>query len=429
VLCRRSELIGVRNDVDVTPQPAPNAAAVHRRTLWVLSIAQVFSGFGLAAGITVGALLAASVWDSTALAGVPAVIMTVGSSAAALVIAGVSQRSGRRMGLAVGYGAGAIGAVGIVAGVWKDVPALMLVSFLVYGAGSAANLQARFAGADLAPAQTRARAMSTVLMATTLGAVLGPLWSRWSGEIVSRWGMPALLGPFVVAFLAYALGATALAIALRPDPLLTARAIQAVRASAHTEPRAESLGWRGRVAAAIAIMVIAQGVMVGIMTMTPIHLQDHHHAIGAIGVVIAAHVAAMYLPSPLSGWLVDRYGSVLVAMCAGIVLILSGTIAAIADPEALSGSVVSLILLGLGWSLAMVAGSALLTEWAPLHLRTRLQGRSDALTTLAGASGAGLAGVVMNWQGYSTLSWIATALAAAMIPVAVMMRTGRASRT
>jgi len=402
---------------------------VHRRTLWVVSIAQVFSGFGLAAGITVGALLAASVWDNTALAGVPAVIMTVGASAAALVIAGISQRSGRRAGLAVGYGAGAIGAAGIVVGAWHELPALMLVSFLVYGAGSAANLQARFAGADLAPASSRARAMSTVLMATTLGAVLGPLSSSWSGEVVGGWGLPALLGPFVVACVAYALGATVLAVALRPDPLLTARAIRSAETSTNGEDRVEASGWRGRVAAAIAIMVIAQGVMVGIMTMTPIHLQDHHHAIGAIGVVIAAHVAAMYLPSPLSGWLVDRYGSVFVAMCAGIVLILSGTIAAVADPESLSGSVVSLVLLGLGWSLAMVAGSALLTEWAPVHLRTRLQGRSDALTTLAGASGAGIAGVVMSWQGYATLSWIATVLAAAMIPVAVLMRTSRDPRT
>jgi MFS family permease len=374
----------------------------------------------------VGALLAASVWDSTALAGVPAVIMTVGASIAALVIAGISQRSGRRVGLAAGYGAGAIGAVGIVIGAWQEIPVLMLVSFLVYGAGSAANLQARFAGADLAPAHTRARAMSTVLMATTLGAVLGPLLSPVSGQVVEGWGLPALLGPFVVALVAYAIGAAILAVALRPDPLLTARAHQATAASGTQTQPAVLEGWRGRVAAAIAIMVVAQGVMVGVMTMTPIHLKQHHHALGAIGVVIAAHVAAMYLPSPLSGWLVDKYGAALVANCAGTALILAGVIAAIANPDALAGSVVSLVLLGLGWSLAMVAGSALLTEWAPRDLRTRLQGRSDALTTLAGASGAGMAGVVMSWQGYSALAWIAAVLAAAMIPAAVLVRTRRA---
>lgn len=406
------------------PTADVDVKAIQRRTLTVVSAAQVFSGFGLAAGITVGALLAASVWDSTALAGIPAVVMTIGSSLAALAIAGLSQRGGRRVGLAAGYATGALGAAGIIVSVTNDWPAAMLVSFLIYGAGSAANLQARFTGADLAAAERRARSMSIVLMATTLGAVLGPISSSWSGGIVAGWGLNSLLGPFVVACLAYAIGAAILATTLRPDPLLTARALHASRSATIADDE-DLPSWRSRVAAAIGVMVIAQAVMVAVMTMTPVHMREHHHAIGAIGAVIAAHVAAMYVPSPLSGWLVDRFGSVMVAFGAGWVLIVSGVVAALADPDAVSGSVVALVLLGFGWSLAMVAGSAMLTAWAPARLKTRLQGRSDALTTLAGASGAGLAGVVMSWQGYSSLAFIAAALAAAMIPVAVLARTRR----
>jgi MFS family permease len=405
----------------VTPIASVDAARVHRRTLIVVSAAQVFSGFGLAAGITVGALLAARVWDSTALAGIPAVIMTVGASAAALGIAGLSQRGGRRVGLGIGYAVGALGAAGIVLSVWQEWSALLLASFLIYGAGSAANLQARFAGADLAPARRRATAMSIVLMATTFGAVLGPISAAWSGRLVEGWGLEALLGPFVVACAAYALGAVVLAVALRPDPLLVARALREVE-SASSGP-GELPAWRSRVAAAIGIMVIAQAVMIAIMTMTPIHMSEHHHSIAAIGAVIAAHVAAMYVPSPLSGWLVDRFGSVVVAVCAGWVLIAAGAVAAIANPAAAAGVTLALVLLGLGWSLAMVSGSAMLTESAPASLRTRLQGRSDALTTLAGASGAGLAGVVVSWQGYPTLAWVGAALAAAMVPMAVLART------
>lgn len=407
----------------MTTVDAGSAGRVHRRTLVVVSIAQVFSGFGLAAGITVGALLAAAVWNSTALAGIPAVIMTVGASGSALVIAELSQRGGRRIGLGVGYGVGALGAAGIVASVWQDWPLVLLASFLVYGAGSAANLQARFAGADLAPPHRRATAMSTVLMATTLGAVLGPVSAAWSGEVVEGWGLDALLGPFVVAVAAYGIGAAVLAVALRPDPLLTARALHATGAGDGAQPDTAREGWRSRVAAAIGVMVIAQAVMVAIMTMTPVHMTEHHHGIGAIGAVIAAHVAAMYLPSPLAGWLADRWGAPLVAMLSGWVLIAAGAVAAIANPEGVTGMTLALVLLGLGWSLAMVSGSAMLTEWAPTALRTRLQGRSDALTTLAGASGAGLAGVVVSWQGYPTLAWVGVALAAVTIPVAVLVRT------
>ncbi|MGC4175679.1 MFS transporter [Demequina sp.] len=397
---------------------------VQRRTLTVVSVAQVFSGFGIAAGITVGALLAASVWDSTALTGAPAVIMTIGASVAALGIAAMSQRHGRRAGLAAGYVTGAVGAAGIIVAVANHWPIVMLLSFLVYGAGSAANLQARFTGADLALPERRARSMSIVLMATTLGAVLGPVSSRWSGDIVEERGLNPLLGPFAVACVAYAVGAAILWFALRPDPLLVVRELHGQRAAVSADdPDPDE--WRGRVAAAIGIMVIAQAVMIAVMTMTPVHMTEHHHAIGAIGAVIAAHIAAMYVPSPLSGWLVDRHGSVLVAFGAGWVLIASGVVAAVVDPESVWGSTLALVLLGFGWSLGMVAGSAMLTSSAPARLRTRLQGRSDALTTLAGASGAGMAGVVMSWQGYSTLAWAAALLAAVMIPIAVLARTRR----
>lgn len=406
-------------------------AGLQRRTLTVVSAAQVLSGFGLAAGVTVGALLAASIWESTAMAGLPAVVMTVGASGAALVIAGLSQRHGRRVGLATGYLAGAVGAAGVVVAAWQEWHVVLLLCFLVYGAGSAANLQARFTGADLAPAHRRATAMSVVLMATTVGAVLGPVSAAWSGRVAVEWGLEALLGPFLVSFAAYSLGSAVLAVLLRPDPLLTARQI-ASDAHAHATAQGETPSappdapkWRSHVAAAIGIMVIAQAVMVAIMTMTPVHLTHHHHSLAAIGAVIAWHVAAMYVPSPLSGWLVDRWGSLPVAVLAGFVLISAGVIAAVADPSGSGGITVGLVLLGLGWSLAMVSGSAMLTAWAPVAERPRIQGRSDALTTLAGATGAGMAGLVMNLESYAVLSFAGAALAALMIPLAVTVRMRR----
>ncbi|WP_228374317.1 MFS transporter [Demequina phytophila] len=397
-----------------------NPQAVQRRTLIVVSSAQVMSGFGLAAGITVGALLATEVWSSAAAAGVPAVIMTVGASLAALAIARVSDHRGRRVGLAVGYGAGALGAVGIVVGGQSGGVALLLASFLVYGAGSAANLQARFAGADLAPTHRRATAMAIVLMATTAGAVLGPVSARWSGETVAGWGLNPLLGPFVVAGAAYALGAVVLAALLRPDPLLTSRALVA-GATAASSPAVDPRRWRVPVAGGIGLMVIGQAVMVAIMTMTPVHLTAHSHGIGAVGAVIAWHVAAMYVPSPLSGWLVDRWGPAPVAAASGAVLAAAGVVAA-AGGGALGPISVALVLLGVGWSLAMVAGSAVLAARTPVGLRPRLQGRADALTTLAGASGAGLAGVVAVQAGYGGLALAGAAVAVLAVPLALVVR-------
>ena len=401
--------------------------AMQRRVLLVLSVAQVLSGFGLAAGITVGALLAAEMWDSTAAAGLPALLYTGGAAAASLGIARLSERFGRRVGLAAGYVGGALGAAGIVVSATLELAAPMLACFVVYGAGSAANLQARFAGADLAPTARRGSAMAVVLTATTVGGVLGPLAAGATGDLARGWGIAALAGPFVLAAVAYAAGAAVLWVFLRPDPLLEARALASAASGLGDEGALEPVKnartvdpvdphWRSRVGWGIVVMVAGQAVMIAVMTMTPIYMRNHHHAVGTIGLVIALHVAAMYGPSPLSGALVDRFGPWPTAALAGAVLGASGAVAGLAEPTSVVGTAVGLVLLGIGWSLAMVAGSTIVTAAAPVAMRPSVQGRSDALIALAGASGAGVSGIVMAAAGFTGL-----ALASGALAIAVML--------
>jgi len=410
------------------PSPVEGAhlAGLQRRTLLVLSLAQVLAGFGLAAGITVGALLAAELWGSTAAAGLPAVLFTLGAAGASIVIARVSSARGRRVGLTVGYVAGALGGLGIVIAATESLPVLLIVAFVIYGAGSAANLQARFAGADLAVPSHRARAMSLVLMATTLGAVLGPLSAQLMGRVAEGWGLDALVGPFVLSAFAYVAGALVLGFYLRPDPLLVARTNDAPAAASGGGPGAQPAGtdahdtaWRRPVAGGIVVMVGAQLVMIAVMTMTPVQMRLHDHAVGTIGLVIALHVAAMYVPSPLSGYLVDRLGPWWVAGASAAVLGLAGLVSALADPTATATMTVGLVLLGLGWSLGMISGSAIVTAAAPLRVRARVQGRSDALISVAGAGGAGASGVIMAMAGFSALALGCAAAALALGALAV----------
>lgn len=145
-----------------------------RRVLTVLVAAQILSGAGLAAGVTVGALLAQDMLGSTSLAGVPSALFTIGSAAAAVAVGRISQRAGRRGGLTFGYATGALGSAGVVAAAALDTAVLLFAALFVYGAGTATSLQARYAGADLAAPERRGRAVSTVLVATTLG--------RWSAR-------------------------------------------------------------------------------------------------------------------------------------------------------------------------------------------------------------------------------------------------------
>src|SRR5688500_7680696 len=188
---------------------AADREALARRTIRVLLVAQLLAGAGLAAGITVGALLAEDMIGSTSSAGLPTALFTLGSAAAAMLVGRLSQASGRRPGLAAGYAVGAIGGAGIVLAAAIDNVPLLFLMLLLYGSGTATNLQARYAGADLVAPERRGRAVSTVLVATTLGAVAGPNLVDVTGDVAEAIDIPALAGPFMLAAVAYGLAAIA----------------------------------------------------------------------------------------------------------------------------------------------------------------------------------------------------------------------------
>ena len=412
---------------DLTPT---QRATLQRRTLTVIVASQIMGGAGLAAGITVGALLAEEMLGSSSLAGIPSGLFTLGSAGAALAIGRVSQRWGRRVGLTSGYLLGAAGAVGVVlAAVLGSVP-LLLFSLFVYGAGTAANLQSRYAGADLAAPQHRGRAVSTVLVATTLGAVAGPNLVEVTGSFAQSIGIPALAGPFLLAAAAFGVAGLVLLVLLRPDPLLLARRspVPVEPASGPTDGGPENgrpvpVSARGGVALGATVMVLTQIVMVAIMTMTPVHLRDEGHGLQSVGVVIAVHVAAMFLPSPLTGYLVDRVGRVAMMIASAVTLLAAGVVAALAPHDSVVLLGLALALLGLGWNFGLISGTAVVTDAAPVQTRARTQGAVDLCVSLAGATGGVLSGIVVGAAGYSTLGIVGGVLALAIVPL-VAWRSG-----
>ncbi len=410
------------------PTTDVNDAPEQPRVLRVLAGAQILSGAGLAAGITVGALLARDMLGSTSWAGAPAMLFTAGSAGAAIGIGRLSQRLGRRVGLAAGYLTGALGSAGVVlAAVLDNVP-LLFTALLVYGAGTAANLQARYAGADLAAPHRRGRAVAIVLVATTVGAVAGPNLAGAMGTLAKTWGIPTLAGPFVLAGAAYAVGAAALWALLRPDPLVMARARDfeaSVRspevAPTLTAARAATKG----IAVGALVMIVAQMVMIAVMTMTPINMQSYGLDVGAVGVVIGVHVAAMYLPSPLSGWLVDRWGAGMVAVLSATTFVAAGAVGAWSPPDSVPLLALSLALLGLGWSFGLVSGTAMVTSAAPLARRARVQGNVDFLIALAGATGGAVSGVVVAETSFATLALGGGVVALLLVPVLAATHTSQ----
>ncbi|MEU8660907.1 MFS transporter [Actinoplanes philippinensis] len=408
--------------IDYVAHPEARVA-LHRRTLSVVMASQVFSGAGLAAGVTVGALLAEQMLGASSLSGLPAGLFTGGSALAAFIVGRLSQRLGRRVGLAAGYAAGALGGAGVVAAAALDNVVLLLISLLVYGAGTATNLQARYAGADLSAPGRRGRAVSSVLVTTTVGAVIGPNLVVATGRAADRFGLPALAGPFALATIAYAVAGIILFLLLRPDPLLVSRTLPAESVTTVTTKPAH--GTPSGVIAGAATMILTQVVMVAVMTMTPVHMQAHGHDLGATGLVISLHIAAMYLPSLVTGILVDRAGRVPVAVASGVTLLAAGLVSATAPDDSVPLLALALILLGLGWNLGLVSGTAMITDAAPPATRAKIQGTVDLCIALAGATGGITSGLVMAATSYAALSITGGVLALGVIPF-VLSRARRA---
>ncbi|GAB6987575.1 MFS transporter [Nocardioides pyridinolyticus] len=407
-----------------TPPGTLDQHDLYRRSLTVVVISQVFGGAGLAAGVIVGALLAQDMLGGDGAAGLPAALFTLGSALAAFTVGRVSQQSGRRLGLAGGFIVGALGAAGIVLAAVLDNPVLFFIALLVYGSGTATNLQARYAGTDLAPPRSRGTAVSIAMVSTTLGAVAGPNSVDALGDLAETLGIPALAGPFLLAAVAYGIAGVILFVFLRPDPLITARQIAHDRlvaaASAPDSADVDSIepvvGSPGAVALGATIMVLSQIAMVAIMTMTPVHMRHHDHSLGDVGFVIGMHIGAMFLPSLVTGRLVDRIGRVPMAIASAITLLAAGLVAAFAPGDSMRLLTLALVLLGLGWNFGLISGTALIVDATTLETRAKTQGAVDVLIAIAGAGGGAMSGVIVGLSSYATLALAGGFLAVLLIP-------------
>ena len=381
-------------------------ARVQRRTLTVVVLSQVLGGAGIAAGITVGALLAQQMLGTDSLAGLPTALFTLGSALAAYLIGRITQRSGRRVGLGAGFTVGGLGAIGVVIAAINGSVTLLLAALLVYGAGTATNLQARYAGTDLAAQDRRGTAISIAMVSTTLGAVAGPNLVEPLGVLATSLGIPALAGPFLLAAAAYLTAGIVLLLLLRPDPFLLAKQLNAAAKAA--QPHAPDVNANASVPkpgtgayVGATVMVLTQIAMVAIMTMTPVHMRAHHHGLGEVGLVIGIHVGAMFLPSLITGRLVDKVGRTPMAIASGVTLLLAGITAGLAPGDSLVLLIIALALLGLGWNFGLIAGTTLVVDNTVPENRARVQGTLDVLIALAGAGAGAMSGVVMAGTSYA----------------------------
>ncbi|MCB5291799.1 MFS transporter [Arthrobacter sp. SO3] len=403
------------------PRPAASLASpaggvpYQRKVVSVLVGGQILGGIGMGATLSLGSLLAAQLSGSPAWSGMAATMSTLGAAVAAVPLARLAVARGRRISLSTGALIAGTGAVIAITSASVSVFPLLLLGLMLLGAGSAVNLQARFAATDLARPGTRARDLSIVVWSTTIGAVLGPNLFGPGEAVGAVLGLPPLTGAFAFSVAAQLAAALVYLTGLRPDPLLTVMSLRDSSVEA-PRPRSGTLILRSNASAryAVAAVALSHATMVALMSMTPVHLREHGASLVIVGFTISLHIAGMYALSPVFGWLADKVGRLPVIVL-GQAMLMASLIIAGFGADSRTGVTVSLILLGLGWSASVVAGSAMVAESVHIQDRPAIQGISDLSMNAAGALGGALAGPVLASMGYSGLAFLAMALVAVVL--------------
>jgi MFS family permease len=236
-------------------------------------------------------------------------------------------------------------------------------------------------------------------------------------------GLPPFAGPYIVPLTIYVLVVLLYIVFLRPDPG-TLVVDEGTAGRELAKVRLPELFRSGTVRIALAVLVVGQVVMVFIMAMTPVYLRQSGHGLGVIGLVMSSHIIGMFLFSPVTGRLVDRWGQLRVILAGQAVLLVAALSAYLAPPTEIPLVAAALFLLGLGWNLGFVAGSSLLSSGLSPDRRVRLQGVSDSVIWSSAAVASASSGLVLASLGYDALCLIAALLL--VIPVRVIGKHRRA---
>jgi MFS family permease len=361
-----------------------------RRNVTVLACLQALLLTNNATVIALNALIGHALATDKSLATLPVTGWVAGSALSTYFASLLMRRVGRKRGFAVGASFGVLGAVVCSTAVFVGSFWLFVLGATVFGVYGAFGQYYRFAAADAAPSDGKARAISTVLAGGLVGGIVGPSASRVT--------VHALPTPYLASYLSLLvfLGLAFLVLRLLelpPPSLSESRGEARPLAAIVVEPA---------FIVAVLCAAVSFGVMNLLMTATPLAMGACGHPYGAAATVISSHVVGMYGPSFFTGHLIKRFG-VLMVMAAGVLLNL-GCIAI-----GLSGIRVahfwwSLVLLGIGWNFLFIGATTLLTDAYRPAEKAKAQGTNDASIAVVTAISSFASGLILVSGGWETLN-------------------------
>ena len=396
-------------------------ARIARKITFVLFLAQSFASAGFIAAATINPILGEKLAPDRSLSTLPVALYLFSGALSASAWGVVMDRLGRRNAIALGLLLGIVGNGLVLLAIETASFMGMIFGLMLMGATNSAVQLGRFAAAEVSPPDQRGRAIAMVTLGGVIGTILARLSAAPMGEFVVTLGMDELSGAYLTTLLLFTLAGLLVFAALRPDPRDVGREVAKAYPSqvvgGEARPIAEILRQPAAITAVTAMM-LGQVVMVGIMVITSLHMEDHHHLRSDIYSVVSAHTFGMFAPSIISGWLLDKIGRARMILIGATTLLLS-CITAPLSPDVLPLGI-SLFLLGVGWNFCFVGGSTLLSDQLSPVERSRTQGANDFLVGMASALISLTSGFIFNATSFTVMAVIAGALS--LVPLIMTLR-------
>ncbi|HCP53152.1 MAG: MFS transporter [Pseudomonadaceae bacterium] len=362
---------------------------LENRTLLRLFICQALYWSCAMVGITLTALIGLQLAPLNILATLPLALLVLGNLLAVQPLSVFMQRRGRRAGFMLGAACGVVGGLISALGVWLGDFTLLCLGALPTGAYQAASMFYRFAALEAVSESEKGRATAYVIAGGVVAALIAPSLMQLSKTLISA--------PFVGAYLLVAVLATGAGLILSQ---LAGGSLIAPAPGGFGAMR--ELLTRPIVRAAITTTAVAHGLMILVMNATPLAMQMCGFAIEQSTQVIQWHLLGMFLPAFFAGPLVDKLGSLTVAVLGALILLASAGIGFSGIGQAYF--MISSVLLGVGWNLMLVAGTTLLAQGYAAHERGHAQGLMELSNGSVAALASFASGALINSLGWGAVN-------------------------
>jgi len=373
------------------------------RNVWLLFCCQALMNAVMSGQTVMSALIGHALAVDKALNTLPMAIQMTATMTASIPAGIVFARLGRRPGFWLGCAGSLLGSLTFALGVWTQNFEIYCIGAVFAGLGFGIAQHLRFAAAEVAAAEARARAIALVMAGGVLAAIIGP-------EIVKRTNM--MLPPLIF------LGTYVCLLVL---PLICALLLLFIQLPPATRQVSDPVPFRAIIArpsflTAVVCSMVGYGTMNLIMASTPLQMLFCGFGVNASADVIRAHSVAMFLPGFITGRLIQRFGvhpiigigALLTVLCAATNLSFSPVLVTF---------MVALVLLGVGWNFLFVGGTMLLATAHDPHERVRVQATNDFIVFGTVACTAFASGAVEATGGWAALNLMVlppTVIAAAL---------------